>query len=393
MLTLKYRPQTFRELAGQGAAAGTLFRMIHEREGPGQPWRPRKVPRVPAALLFTGTRGAGKTSTARILAKALNCEAERERPCDCCASCAAIREGTSLAVVEIDAASNGTVDQVRKLQELVSYDVAAAYRVVILDEVHSMSSAGFDMLLKVLEEPPERTVFILLTTEYGRIKATITSRCMYFPFRAVAPQQIVTRLVHICQREELAPVDPALLALLAERADGSLRDAVMALDQAARAGALALAEFEQLHGETDFAPWLISYMVLGDYPGLFAKVDQALAEIGDFRLISARLVSCLRDVLVLLAGGQVTAQARGLRYREQIAARTTAEKVVGALKVLWELQTKMRTSDPRSALELAMVMCTRVLGPAAAQRPVAATGSSNGEPPGIAAYAALVSPS
>jgi DNA polymerase III subunit gamma/tau len=377
-LALRYRPQNLRDLAGQRAVSMVLFRMLHEgsREAG---WAPRKVPRVPQALLFTGTRGSGKTSTARILGKALNCDSEGERPCGSCASCEAITEGTSLAVVEIDAASNGTVDQVHRLQELVSYEVASPYRVVILDEVHGMSPAGTEALLKLLEEPPRRTVFALLTTERGKVKDTIFSRCSagLFTFRRITPADITARLVHICRCEGITAED-ALLAALADQADGSLRDAVMLLDQVSSAGVTTRAAFERLHGESDFAPWLLAYMVTGDYPALFSGVDRVLSEVGDYRLITAKLVACLRDVLVLQAGAEVTAQGAGLRYRQQLASAVTAPQVVRVMRVLWDLRTKLRAEDPRSSLELAMVMGAEIIHPAQEARATSAPSHSNG---------------
>ena len=361
-LARRYRPRDFRDLAGQPAVALTLFRMIHEGE-PGN-WVPRKIPRVPQALLMTGTRGSGKTSTARILGKALNCESEGERPCSQCPSCLAIQDGTSLAVAEIDAASNGTVDQVHRLQELVSYEVLSPCRMVILDEVHGMSGAGTEALLKLLEEPPPRTVFALLTTERGKVRETIFSRCAagMLTFRRISPADITRRLDHICQCEGIS-VEDALLASLAERADGSLRDAVMLLDQAASIGVTTKAAFEAMHGERDFAPWLVAYMVIGDYAALFTKADWVLSTIGDYRQVSAGLVSCIRDVLVLHCGGEITAQGSALKFRHEIKNKCSAAQAARLMRVLWELRTASRAEDPRSSLNLALAMCAQVFHP------------------------------
>jgi DNA polymerase-3 subunit gamma/tau len=378
-LARRYRPATFREMGGQPAVAGVMWRFIHDPET-GQP---RKVPRVPQALLLTGTRGTGKTTSARILGAALNCEADCERPCTKCPSCEAVREGTSLAVVEIDAASNGNVDQVHKLQELVSYDVQAPYRVVILDEVHGMSAAGIEALLKLLEEPPPRTVFALLTTERGKVKDTIFSRCSagLFSFRRISPDDIAKRLDFICAAEGI-DAEPALVAALAERADGSLRDGVMLLDQVHRAEVTKLVTFEQMHGEQDFAPWLIAHMIMGDYASLFEASDRALSQTGDYRFISAKLTACLKDMLVLHNGGSVAAQGEALTRRRQLVRRSTPDQVCKVMALLWDLATRARSADPRSALELALFMGAQVFHPTGDSVPVAvASTNGNGHGP------------
>jgi len=361
-LARRYRPERFTDLAGQPAAAFVLYRMLHEETPDG--WKPRKVPKVPQALIMTGTRGSGKTSSARILGAALNCEAESSRPCTECQACRDIRAGTSLAVVEIDAASNGTVDQVHRLQELVSYDVLSPYRVVILDEAHGLSPAGTEALLKLLEEPPPRTVFALLTTERGKIKKTIFSRCTagMLTFRRITPADITARLQHIAAIEDIT-VEPALLAAIADRADGSLRDAVGLLEQMAAAGVTQLTTFEAMHGLSDFAPWLVAHMIQGNYAWLFGKVEEIVSATGDYRMITDQLVACLPDVLVLKHGGQVTSLGTALEHRQRIARhpQATDKRLARFMAVLWDLRTKTRAEDPRSSLDLALTMGLQVL--------------------------------
>src|SRR5215470_10052940 len=162
-------------------------------------------------------------------------------------------------MTEIDAASNGTVDKIRELQELVSYDCGYPYRVVLLDECHSMSKAGFEALLKLLEEPPQDTVFILLTTEAGKVSRTIVSRCHRLSFLRIPPVVIRDRLAVIAQAEGIG-AEPALLAHLARQTDGGLRDGVMLLEQCADAGLLTMAQYSQVHGEFDFGPELLYAM-------------------------------------------------------------------------------------------------------------------------------------
>jgi DNA polymerase III subunit gamma/tau len=373
-LALTYRPRTFRDLAGQRVPQMLLFNMFHERTPDG--WVPWDEPKVPPGLLFTGTPGSGKTTTARIVAAALNCEKPSERPCAKCPSCLSIQDGTSPAVVEIDAASNGTVEQVRKLQELVAYDCGFPFRVVILDEVHSMSRDAFNALLKVLEEPPPRTVFALLTTEQSRVLKTVASRCSPFTFRRIPPQAIIDRLTHVCGQESLA-VEPALLASLAERADGNLRDALMLLDQARLVGVTTLSQFNEMHGEVDFAPYLVAAMVQGNHERLFFQVEDLMSRVGDYGLISRGLVHCFRDLLRLHAGGTLAVQGLALEHRQKLAALVPAHKAMACLAVLWDLRTRLSSADPRSTLELAAAMCSERLHPT--PEPVAhSNGSGNG---------------
>jgi len=267
-------------------------------------------------------------------------------------------------VVEIDAASNGTVDQVHRLQELVSYDVLSPYRMVILDEAHGLSAAGTEALLKLLEEPPPRTVFALLTTERGRIKKTIFSRCTagLLTFRRIAPADITARLKYIAGREGIT-VEDALLAAIADQADGSMRDAIGLLEQMAKAGVTQLSTFERMHGTADFAPWLIANMLQGEYAKLFSLADRVVDSTGDYRMITASLVSCVRDVLVLRHGGEITSQGNALAYRNQIARhrQATDKRLARFMTVLWDLRTKTRAEDPRSSLDLALTMGLQIL--------------------------------
>ena len=345
-LALRYRPAKFGEVAGQRATAAVLYAMAKKRT-------------VPPALLFYGARGCGKTSTARILGMALNCGGEpgsaSSWPCGECPSCKAVADGTSLDVLEVDAASNGSVDQIHRIRELVQYGTAGEYRVVLLDEAHSMSRDAFNALLKVLEEPPPNTVFVLLTTEYGKILPTVASRCMPFPFARLSPAAIIARLEWICQ-DAGVPAAPELLAAIAGRADGAMRDAIMLLDQVASVGISTLEAWQELAGEEDFAPRLVSAAADGDHKKLFEALDQVVCHTGDYATITARLVACLRDILVLSAGGQITEQGSALEDRRELAARLDAVQVVRAMRVLWDLQVKVRTEDRRSGLELAVVM-------------------------------------
>lgn len=220
-LFLKYRPQTLEDLVGQGSVKQVLVNAINNNK-------------LVHAYLFTGPRGAGKTSSARILAKCLNCQnfdQATTRPCGECNSCKDIASSSSIDVVEIDAASHGHVEDARQLIERVNLGtVGSRYKVYIIDEVHMLSTAAFNALLKVFEEPPENVVFILATTEEDKVLPTIVSRCQKFSFKSISQRDCVERLKFVAANEKIAIEDEAL-QVIAKRADGALRDALGLLDQ------------------------------------------------------------------------------------------------------------------------------------------------------------------
>ena len=220
----KWRPKTFSDVVGQEHVTETLQRQVAEG-------------RLSHAYLFTGTRGTGKTTCAKILAKAVNCEhPENGNPCNKCSSCLGIESGGFLDVMELDAASNNGVDHVRALRDEAIYSPAQVKkRVYLIDEVHMLSIAAFNALLKILEEPPEHLMFILATTELHKVPATILSRCQRFAFRRILPREIVGRLNYIAEQEGI-DLRPDGAELLAHIADGALRDALSLLDQCAAAG-------------------------------------------------------------------------------------------------------------------------------------------------------------
>lgn len=219
VLYRKYRPQTFSEVSGQPQVTVTLKNEL-------------KANRIAHAYLFTGSRGTGKTSCAKILSKAVNClDLQDGDPCGKCAACRGLDDGSILDVVEIDAASNNGVDDIRMLREEANFTPAGVkYRVYIIDEVHMLSQGAFNALLKTLEEPPTHVVFILATTEVHKLPATILSRCQRFDFHRISPQSIADRLKFVCKKEGVE-IDESAAMLIASISDGGMRDALSLLDQ------------------------------------------------------------------------------------------------------------------------------------------------------------------
>lgn len=218
-----YRPEVFDEILGQGHIIKILKNQL-------------ATDSVSHAYLFCGTRGTGKTTTARILAKGVNCTSDGDKPCGVCDACRGIKEGTFMDVIEIDAASNNGVDNIRELRESVKYPPAVGRKkVYIVDEVHMLSSGAFNALLKTLEEPPEYVMFILATTEPQKLPATILSRCMRLDFKRVPEETLASGMANICQQKEIEVSDGAL-RLIAANADGSVRDGLSILDQCISGG-------------------------------------------------------------------------------------------------------------------------------------------------------------
>jgi DNA polymerase III subunit gamma/tau len=350
-LTLKYRPQTFTDLIGQRPVQAILRQMVARN-------------RVPAGLLFEGGSGTGKTTTARILAAALNCESSPADvggvPCGVCPSDKAIYDGSSLDVIEIDAASNGLVDDIRALRSQVSYSVGGRCRVIILDEAHSMSAAAFDALLKTLEEPPPATVFLLLTTEPGRLPRTVLNRLMPFTFKRLSVADVVGRLSYICVQEGY-DVDGAFLLVLAERADGSLRNAIMLLDQAHSADIRTLDAYADVMGYGDYAPQLASALAVGELAAAYDIVDLAVSRTGDPTTVANALAAVYKDILILRAGGTCPRQGEALAERQRLADQLDTVTVVAAMRILWDLKTRMRANeDPRVGIDLAVTLIADV---------------------------------
>jgi DNA polymerase III subunit gamma/tau len=359
----RYRPQTFAELVGQDHVTSALQNALAAN-------------RVHHAYLFSGPRGCGKTSSARILARSLNCEqGPTPTPCGTCEQCVAIAAGTSLDVVEIDAASHGGVDDARDLRERAFFSpVSARFKIYIVDEAHMVTPAGFNALLKVVEEPPEFLKFVFATTEPQSVIGTIKSRTHHYPFRLVPPKLLSAHLEKVCA-EEGVHVDPRALGLVVRAGGGSVRDALSVLDQLlAGAGdeGLTYDSARALLGVTDEAlvDEMVDALTARDGAAVFETIA-TMADAGhDPRRFATDLLDRFRDVMVVQRAPD--AIERGMldlapdsspRLQQQAAALTPAE-ASRAADLLYAGLTEMRgTTSPRLVLEL---MCARILLPGAA---------------------------
>ncbi len=296
VLTLKYRPQSFDELWVQDHVRDTLKRAIERN-------------RLANAYLFCGPRGVGKTTTARILAKSLNCEkGPTATPCNKCPFCIEITASRSMDVIEIDGASNRGIEQIRELRENIKYTPSSGrYKVYIIDEVHMLTEAAFNALLKTLEEPPAHAKFIFATTAAHDVPATIVSRCQRFDFRRATPAEIKDRLAWLARQEKIKASDAALMAI-ARRADGAIRDGEGILDQLAafRPDGIELKDVEELLGLVpsevffDYA----DLMLAGDGPGLMGFLARLFETGYDHIEFYSGMVQHFRNLLVLGVAGQ-----------------------------------------------------------------------------------------
>jgi DNA polymerase III subunit gamma/tau len=347
----KYRPQTFHDIVGQDHVTGTLVNAIQTGQ-------------VHHAMLFCGTRGTGKTSTARVLAKALNCvKGPTPEPCNVCDACVSITDGTNLDVTEIDAASHGSVDDARDLREKASYAPAAArFKVYIIDEAHMVTTQGFNAMLKVLEEPPEHVRFIFCTTEPHKVIEAIRSRCQRHDFRRIRTAALVQDFARICEAEEV-DIEPAALELVARAADGSHRDGLSRLDQVLTfAGPkVTLADVAQVLGALpvelrfDLAEALAAHRVAD----VLACVERVVDAGHDLHQFTREALEHLRDLYVLRVAPQSTTLVDvTAETRERLAAqaeRFGPGELGRMVTIVGDLYLDLRTAtDQRLVVEVGL---------------------------------------
>ena len=357
----KYRPGTFDDVIGQPHIVQTLLNAVSTK-------------RIAHAYLFSGTRGVGKTTVARILAKALNCEqGPTGHPCNSCPNCQEIMQGSSVDVVEIDGASNTSVDDVREIRENVKFTpFRGQYRVYIIDEVHMLSNSAFNALLKTLEEPPAHVVFIFATTEIHKIPATILSRCQHYNFRRIAQAEIIERLRHVAAQEQLALEERSLVAL-ARASEGSLRDALSLLDQVVAFGGKTIGhhDLEILLGAVphELIQHIVSAVIAQDSPAALTVIASLLDQGHDLRAFCSDVVEQFRHLLVASVV-PATAELRSLIEASEedvtqlaATAKTLApEQLQELLTIFTQAEDLLRLSaHPRFVIEAAAIRATRLL--------------------------------
>lgn len=359
VLARKYRPQLFEDVVGQSHVTTTLTHAI-------------EAGRVPHALLFSGPRGTGKTTVARILAKAMNCSGRQETgslaPCNSCRSCTEITRGSSADVFEIDGASNNSVEQVRELRSNVSYmPVYSPYKIYIIDEVHMLSTAAFNALLKTLEEPPAHVMFLFATTEVHKIPITILSRCQRHDMRRVSHANLKAHLQKLCDLEGVS-VPSESLDLITVEAGGSVRDSLSILDQvmgSAVDGAVTHDRVLETLGvvEKSDVMNLAGALIDRNGPELLAGVNRLYNQGADLKRLFSSFTQLLRNLLVLDVGGPDVLDLPEAEMRAMMAMgqRSSRGFLTKALEVLLAEEPAVRhAAMPRMALELALIKLLQV---------------------------------
>ncbi|MBF0253500.1 MAG: DNA polymerase III subunit gamma/tau [Candidatus Omnitrophica bacterium] len=352
VLAQKYRPVNFEDVVGQESVTRTIINSIEKN-------------RISNAYIFSGPRGVGKTSVARLIAKVLNCQNPTPKgPCNICKQCTQVNKASSMDVLEIDGASNRGIDEIRALRENVKFmPVSGKYKVYIIDEVHMLTTEAFNALLKTLEEPPEHVKFIFATTEPHKVLATIMSRCQRFDFRRISPVQISERLLDIAKNENIA-IEPSAINVIAKAADGSLRDAVVILDQM-----ISFSNEKVLTKDvTDLLGMLSSDTVIGiaealidkDPQGVLRLVDELIDSGKEPVYIAKNIIDYFRDLMIIKitgspSGDMILTQEERTKINK-LSEKITIEDILYILQNLLHSISLMRgTVSARVPLELVLV--------------------------------------
>ncbi len=354
VLARKWRPQRFDDVLGQPAVTRTLTNAI-------------KTKRIAQAYVFAGPRGCGKTTTARLLARALNCvNGPTADPCGVCDACVEIAEGRDIDVLEIDAATHTGVDNVREviIEGLSISPVRSRYKVFLIDEVHMLSTSSFNALLKSIEEPPPHVIFMMATTELQKIPETVLSRAQVHEFRTISAKTVAERLRYIANEEKIEITDDAV-ALLARAGEGSMRDSLSALDQVrAFAGdAITVDDVVTVLGLVgrDLVFDIFEAVAKEDAPGAFALVERAIERGYDLRQLCRELARASRDLLVLSVdpsrtdAGDIVAEGERARVKG-LVAQWSREDLLRGFDLLIKAEQEIKQSDqPRYSMEMALL--------------------------------------
>ncbi len=357
----KFRPGTFESLIGQPHVVQTLSNAITRKQ-------------VAHAYVFSGMRGVGKTTVARILAKALNCDTgPTTDPCETCESCVEITRGNSVDVIEIDGASNTGVDDVRELRENVKFaPFRGSYRIYIIDEVHMLSNSAFNALLKTLEEPPPHAVFIFATTEVHKIPATILSRCQHFTFRRIPRREIIARLQHVAGQNQVA-IEERSLGAIARASDGSMRDALSLFDQAVAFGGTTITDqdIDSMLGVVpdELVRRLVQTVMQQNAAAAVSLVGEVLDSGYDLRAYCGEIVERMRNMLIAAivpsrdrVESLIDLPSEEVEHIISNAQAFSVEQLQELLAIFSQVEDRLRsTAHPRFAFEVATIRAARLL--------------------------------
>lgn len=347
-LTLDYRPKTFIDVVGQPHVTPVLRAFVDK----GKP---------PPVVILAGVAGTGKTSSARIYAAALNCpNVTKGNPCGTCEACVSIQEGASDAVIEIDAASHGGVAEIRSIRDMCMYAHSLEWRVIIIDEAQALSGSAFKALLKIMEEPPENTVFLLLTTEPETIPKPVKSRAASFELRSVPLVEVAKRVQKVAKAENF-PISPVLSARIAQTTDGHLRDAIMELDKCIQTGITEDADYLALTKQIDVSLEIIACAVYNDLGGALAKVDYFFSATSDLKKFLDQLLTSI----VSLSKAYVGVPSRSGVV--ELAHMVSRDSVIEAYNVLWEAYLNVKASHNPKVI--AQMVATKLVATMATHEP------------------------